>query len=677
MENIKIEDLVQRILSEGKTDEIYLILALMPDAEIKELIMSERIKNAAPDIKSYIICFISKKELIEELLENPEISEDIRGKNLEEILKRVGDNFKLQKLQDKKFCEEKGIGKDEKKEILKHLSKDKATEILSDKRFMLEKLELTEKDTAEIILLSSSELKISLVLRGGKIPGNISIEKILSTVNIKMLIEFIKKQRNFWQRKGINIYEITSLLDSYEQLVFISELENVGLSMNEKMQVLATLKSETKEKLDISGFKEEYIRALNQRTIQISPSSVKVKIDFNEDLEKYRGLDEALYVNPMQLKDEEKEKLDQLFEICPKIKVMDDLHYGESSIEEYKVAEKWIEDVLQQIDPNWTTIQKIAYIDWAIGKKISYSPDFNTEVFNEENARGLWKIIASGYGVCDGIAQVEVYMLRKLGIKVEIISSKNHSFLKVNDIEIPCSDGRTIRGDTIIDPTWNLADQRYGAMPQNFCKSYVEIRKNDIDVNGVDSESHKNDELLTTPTISLDFQSLKEVFKSVGIADKEGNFPIKDFIYKSVYINYSDLPTEKLIKKQLNLLAEYCPEFATCQNETTQILSLISLNSKNLNYTRCIVNRVYARGDDDKRPILYVYADLPESGKKFYFADSESRQFIELQQREFEERFECYQTDLEKNGGQRPWEESCLIQNKVEDLESSGDEQTV
>lgn len=68
---------------------------------------------------------------------------------------------------------------------------------------------------------------------------------------------------------------------------------------------------------------------------------------------------------------------------------------------------------------------------------------------------------------------------------------------------------------------------------------------------------------------------------------------------------------------------------------------------------------------------------MPELGEKFYFADSKTGQFIELRQREFEERFECYQMDLEKNGGQRPWEEPGLIQNKAEDPEKLEDEPTV
>ena len=45
---------------------------------------------------------------------------------------------------------------------------------------------------------------------------------------------------------------------------------------------------------------------------------------------------------------------------------------------------------------------------------------------------------------------------------------------------------------------------------------------------------------------------------------------------------------------------------------------------------------------------VYVYIDTDETGKKFYFADKEKGQFMELPQNEFIQQFECYEQDLEK-----------------------------
>lgn len=228
-----------------------------------------------------------------------------------------------------------------------------------------------------------------------------------------------------------------------------------------------------------------------------------VIIDFKQNPNNYRDLDRLISINPKKLSEEEKERFLQICEICPEINVSDDIGLSYSTAEEYKNAEEWIATVLQGVNPEWSNIQKIAFVDNEIGKKISYSPDFDTEVSHQGHARALWKIIDSGYGVCNGIAQVEQYVLHRVGIDSQIVSSEVHTFLKFNDIELPTVSGETVKGDTILDPTWNLTSHRYGAVPENFCKSYEEIRKHDIKTNGEDSCSHQNDDELSRCNIGF------------------------------------------------------------------------------------------------------------------------------------------------------------------------------
>lgn len=207
-------------------------------------------------------------------------------------------------------------------------------------------------------------------------------------------------------------------------------------------------------------------------------------------------------------------------------------------------------------------------------------------------------------------------------------------------------------------------------MLSNFCKSYEEIRKNDIKSDGTDSKAHKNDEALSNVTLNLDEQSLRSIFKSIGLADKDGCFPIKSLIDKSDAIANTNLPSDESVRKQLDLLSSYYPDFATCQNSTLTVLQSIVLNHENLNFNECVVSRVYSKDDDAKKPVIYVYVDLPEKGKTFYFGDDNSKQFLELSQKDFEARFECYEKDIEKNGGNRPWDND-LNPHAPEDLNKS------
>ncbi len=80
-----------------------------------------------------------------------------------------------------------------------------------------------------------------------------------------------------------------------------------------------------------------------------------------------------------------------------------------------------------------------------------------------------------------------------------------------------------------------------------------------------------------------------------------------------------------------------------------RILSDVLLKDENLKFNKCVVNRVYNKTDKEKKPILFVYIDSNEIGKKFYIANKNEGNFVTLTQEEFTKQFECYEKDLEKN----------------------------
>lgn len=455
------------------------------------------------------------------------------------------------------------------------------------------------------------------------------------------------------KEKNIHPYEVIRKLDTKEQKDCVANLDNLNLTLNEKREILATLKEDVKSSIDTTNFPEEYKSALN---MQMKEYGREITLDLEKNLEDYRGLDNLIRINPEEFTEEQRAKFIKVCDICPNIKVISNINYVigsfacTSTASEYKEAEEWINSIIDNLNPEYLKAQKMAIIDNAIGKKISYSPDFGTEVFNEEDCRALWKIISSGYGVCNGIAKVEQYMLSRVGIESEMISSGTHTFLKIKDIELPLANGEIAKGNTIVDPTWNLKSHRFGGKPNNFCINYEQARKNDIDIEGKDHNCHKNDEQLQDATLNLDEQSLRELFTSVGIADKNGQFPIKDLLEKSKQLDefYANEP-EQNISEQFLLLKETCPEFTTCQNSSMSMLNDVLLNNENLNFNKCVVNRVYNRTDKEKRPVMFVYIDSDELGKKFYVANKDEGQFVELEQEEFTRQFECYKKDLKKN----------------------------
>lgn len=673
-----------RILANPKTLSEYdmtikdftsLIRDFLSDEEIFRLFDFSYFIESKGGLKSNIIGLISDEKILLQILSNDNILNGLDSYQIGNIILKIGDRAKKQLLYNQDFMEKHQISNNEIKKIFSSLRDEERLEILGDKEFTTNKLHLKDYHIAEfikglpheedriklleeygfgkrlkidIIKTLNSNKKLSILFEDSSFNRFDKI-RILKSLDSEALSQFLVDYKEFCSKNDIKPYEIVMGLNVEQQKDFVSKLEDLDLTLDEKREILATLKEETKRDVDTTNFPEEFKTAL---TIQTTETGTIVDIDFSRKLEDYQGLDNLIRVNPEQFTEEQRNQFIKLCDICPNQKVVSTLNNSVqyySTVQEYKEAEEWITSIINKLNPEYSKAQKMAVIDNEIGKRISYSPDFDTEVFDAEECRALWKIISSGYGVCNGIARVEQYIFSRVNIESELIGSGRHAFLKIKDIEFPLANGETIRGNTILDPTWNLTSHRFGAKPDNFCINYEQARKNDIDDEGKDHNSHKNDEELQDATLGLDEQSLRELFKSVGLARKDGKFPITDLLERSKQIDelYANQP-DRNIKEQFMLLKQACPEFATCQNSSMGILSGILLNNENLKFNKCVVNRVYERKDEEKRPVLYVYIDSNELGQKFYFA-SKDGEFLETLQEEFTKNFECYDEDLAKN----------------------------
>ena len=684
--------------------ELYdLIKIFLTDREISKLLEYKHFQKWPSYKRKELILMISDSEILLKMLQDEEKMEGFKSWDLESFIEKLNDSDKEKLLDTPGWFESHGFLPYEVSKIIAEMEDSIKYNIVSNPDLICNMLQLDNIDISDIIVtLKKEEDKDKLLdiyqleeVLQDKIVATYSDEGkekflsdtqlgkyrkilILKSFNIDNLIKYINNPET--DLSDLGIYEIIMELDESHQEEFISKLDTVNLTEDEKREIFVTLKPETKEKIDISQLKPSFVNALNMKTTEYGG---KIILDLFADVQQYRGLDRLLSVNPTRLYGQEKAKFMQLCAICPEMTVLSSLDSKDdekvttewsSSASEYLDAEKWIEKVMYKLKPEYTDAQKIAIIDNEIGQKISYSPDFETEVFDSNDCRALYKIISSGYGVCNGIARVEQYLIERAGLDIEceIVSSGRHAFIKLNNMEFELSNGERVVGTTILDPTWNLTDHRFNCRPNNFCVSYEEARKNDVDDEGKDHNCHKNDEKLHDATFNLDDASLRKLFKSVGLTDKDGNFPIKYLIDKSSELNqrYKNNPLKNL-EEQFLLLKKVCPEFASCQNSTMSILYDLILDNEFLKYDKCEVNRVYNKSDKNKRPITFVYINFEELGEKFYYADKEKGEFIYISKEEFLEQFECYKADLEKSNGIRPWEQQSRDTKKQIDLASS------
>ena len=640
-----------------------LIRDFLNDSEKLALFKYPYFQNLGSVESALIFKFISDENIKFRLLKDENIMSRFSSKEILDMIQNLSDESKAKIATNTYLTLEILHLKDyEITELVKNISSEKV------KLDILEEIILQPYLKAKIIVTLSPKERIRMLLKEPLLLPNNQID-IISSLDVNDLGDFLVNHKSFCVENDIHPYEITMNLSPESQKDFVSILHDLDLPFNEKKEILATLKPDVKKSIDISNFPENLQIALQLETRDFDG---KIILDLNRNLEDYRGLDNLLSVNPIEFTEKQKARFLQLCDICPDLQVINILNnvsYFASSTSEYKEAEEWISSLINSLDPTYSQLQKLAVIDNAIGKKISYTPDKDTEVFNPSDCRALWKIIVSGYGICNGIAPLEQYILSKVGIESEIVSSKKHAFLKIKNIELPIENGEFIKGSTILDPTWNLTDHRFGAKPYNFCISYEQARKNDIDINGNDHNSHKNDDSLKDVTLGLDEKNLRALFASVGLADKDGIFPVIKLLESSKSINEANINNpEENIRQQFSLLAETCPEFATCQNSTISILSENLLNSSYLKFNKCVVNRVYDKDDDLKKPIVYVYIDLGKIGKKFYIADKSQGKMVEYSQKDFEQQFEIYKSDLQLLGGNKPWESSKEV---IENLSKS------
>ena len=90
-----------------------------------------------------------------------------------------------------------------------------------------------------------------------------------------------------------------------------------------------------------------------------------------------------------------------------------------------------------------------------------------------------------------------------------------------------------------------------------------------------------------------------------------------------------------------------------------------------MNYKKLIINRVYNKNDDKKRPLVYLWFNLDDEKELFYIA--ENGDFTQMSREDFVNNYECYKNDLLKTNGIRPWEnKNKTIQTDKETPEEKG-----
>lgn len=308
---------------------------------------------------------------------------------------------------------------------------------------------------------------------------------------------------------------------------------------------------------------------------------------------------------------------------------------GIASKTEYLKSEEIIKEVLTEVNPEWTTKQKLAYVHYKMGELISYIPDFNfagkyvgSPMAN--NSRNIWKSIVDEKSVCNGVTYIERNILSRMGIKTRELSSGTHSFLLTE----------TEEGNIITDATWDLSNTLYKARPQYFGITYENLRQQEEGL----SNAHK---LKNPPenVIEISDEELREIYHSIGLTKEDRTFPFP-VLNKVQEINSKKfISTEEKLKTFLNMFNKDFSKESMHLSETRDIIEMcieeLGIQKNNLK-TRF----VYQKEDEDlEKPYLIFHIDTEDLRDKIRFFDIDEIRFKDINLKEFDEKYKLHDLD--------------------------------
>lgn len=329
------------------------------------------------------------------------------------------------------------------------------------------------------------------------------------------------------------------------------------------------------------------------------------------------------------------QNLKQFIENCnDNVKIINGL-VGQANKGEFLEAEGLIENILEEIDPKWSSKQKIAYVHYKMGELISYVPDFNFsgKYINSpmaNNARNIWRSIVEGKSVCNGITSIQRNILARLGIETQELSSGTHSFML----------SKTEEGNIITDATWDLSSTLYKARPQYFGVTYENLRERERGI----SNAHR----LKVPledVIEISDKELREIYYSIGLTNEDRTFKFP-MLRKIDEMNSKEFNSSKeKLDCFLNIFMQDFSREASHLSETRSILEQC-LNELGMKEQDITTKFVYKKEDEDlENPFLVIHLGEEELKDKIIIFDNDLLKFENIDIKEFDAQYRVHKFD--------------------------------
>lgn len=319
----------------------------LSDNEKRELLKTQAFKTCSVSIKSNILESITDANVKKQIIDDDEIMSGFDRYDKEDLIKNSNAELKKLVLADKDTVKKLEMSSTNIENLIFSLESDSIAELLAHPEHMTKNLSLdgytiasliaklegdkAKLDAMQLYNLSSSNKarvienleyknKVETLVNDSSIERS-EIIRILSTLDTDELISFIKNSNDFFEKREVEVYSITRSLTEDAQIEFAKKIDETGLSLAEKKQILLCFNEEVKENLSKEDMPKEYKAVLSIKLSEEYGGGKIDTIDFSRNLEDYFGLDEFLCIHPDELDDEERKKILLLFDICPNMKL--------------------------------------------------------------------------------------------------------------------------------------------------------------------------------------------------------------------------------------------------------------------------------------------------------------------------------------------------------------------
>lgn len=307
---------------------------------------------------------------------------------------------------------------------------------------------------------------------------------------------------------------------------------------------------------------------------------------------------------------------------------------GEATKEEFLEAEKIIQKVVDNINPNWSKLQKAAFVHYEMGKLISYSPDFNyrgrycnSQV--SQSTRNIWKSVLEEESVCNGIVSIMRNILARVSVETKELSTETHSFLLVE----------TEDGNIIADPTWDLANSLFNARPMYFGKKYEQLRNDEEGLSNAHKLEHPPENV-----IELNDNELRELYHSLGYTkeDRTFVFPILD---KVMEIQDTNVDIKTKFNQILNMFTQ---DFSRETKHLSETRTFLEKCIREIGIDRRDITTKFVYSKEDKeysKPYLSLFVNNEQIGKNMEVLNLDEMSFNNLEIEEFDKRYNVHELD--------------------------------